>query len=676
MSSADGDVSPPPREAAAAAAAAGPAGGEAAGEMTPVERDIETIREGLRLLLTNKFEDADRHWNEALARTKTRKFNPGEYDPSGPFAFVGALTALLYGLATLQNDQLTTALEKLQKADELANASKDWAGKTVIKGLCMLLMGIVQTLQGSKTQGIWLVLRSWLWLRLLEAEALNYEGPERSLVRSSALLSLGIFNLILSLLPPILTRTASWCSGLQGSRETAMEFLRLCWQEDGLLAPFAVICLVGYQVDVRTWLGEPHAEEPFQEANRALEWAEQRFPGGIFFEGLRANYCAVNRDLVQALEYSNRLSSMAQEMPALGLVMHAKAASYAQAGLDWPEAARAFRQALEVYRKVGRRSLVPAMAANAALCHELAGEVTERDEMMDLVLEYKAREDKKTWDMPDKNAFAMAAKCKDGTWEPRMELFTLMVLRHRSTMFMSPAKIETMLGMLRTMADDGDGADRKAKSILLQAEILRQSSRFEEAITASNLGLELQGKISKDMAKLGCMQYLQYIIAASQFHLGKLAEAQHALKKLDAAPRNHQLYYSILFKTTQLSRRLGVETKDTYLEVTVPSRDQIRFEAKLPEGTAEVEWDFTLDDFSISFTAYFEPEGAQGKGSKTMLQSLDQYEATVGPASGRFEPPGPGTLVLTFDNKFSMMRSKKLLVRVLPEHLILTSSKT
>lgn len=55
----------------------------------------------------------------------------------------------MHGLATLENNQLSDALDRLQRTDELIDSEADWPGKTVLKGLCMLLMGMVQTLQGN-----------------------------------------------------------------------------------------------------------------------------------------------------------------------------------------------------------------------------------------------------------------------------------------------------------------------------------------------------------------------------------------------------------------------------------------------------------------------------------------------------------------------------------------------
>jgi len=629
-----------------------------------VEQDIATIRKGLHLMLTNELKEADAFWEKSCAEAATRTIKPGERDPRGAFLFVGALTSLLHGVATLENNQLSEAYGRFQAADEKIDAEADWPGKTVLKGLSMLLMGVVQTLQKKAPQGVWLILRSWLWLRLLESDALPYAGPERSLVRSTALLALGIFNLIISLLPPLFMRTATWCSGLKGDRETAIGFLRTCWEEDGLLAPFAVVVLVGYEVDVRTFLGEPRTEDGSAEADKWLSWAEERFPSG-----LRANYFGVSRDVPRALEMSDSMAPMAEKLPALGLVMHARRAAYAQASLQWAKAAQACRDAMQVYRKVGRRSLVPAMAVGAALNHHLAGQKDEVEEMVSLALEYREKETAKKWDPPDLYAFRLADWCRAGTWDPELELFQLMTVRQRSTLFMSPADVEVLLSRLQSMGEtDGASADRRCQCLFLQAEIHRQMQNFDQGLTVCAEGLALESKLSEENRKYGWIQYMHYVSAACHFFSGNLKDAKDSLRKLDACSKSHELYFPLLFKTTQLNRRLGVEIKDTYLEISVSNRSKLTLEAAVPADVEAVDWDFTLEEFSIGFNATFVAKD----GTSTMLQNIEKYDSSGGPVTGRFEPTSAGKLLLTFDNSFSILRGKTLLVRVQPDYLVLS----
>jgi len=617
------------------------------------------MHEGLRLILTNEFAAAERLFAAAVQDLGARSVDlaAGEHDHRGAFAFVGSLAALLRGLATLDNNQLSDALERLRSADELISADSKWAGKTVLKGFCVLLMGIVQAMQGNLTRGAWHMLRSWLWLRNLEAEVLHYEGPEREFVRSTALLALGAFGLVVSLLPPYLTRTASWLSGTSGDRDEALGFLRRCWQEEGVVAPFAAIALVGFQVDVRTFLAEPSNDEALAEADQMLRWAEDRYAGSLFFEGLRANYLAVSRDVAAALELSDRMADIGEQLQALKLVIHYRRASYAQANLDWARAARALRDAIQVHVDVGRRSFVPFMAMEAAMCHELVGEGELRDEMVSLALEYRDNKDKTNWGAQDRTAFNLADAARAGTWDPELERFQSMTVKQRSTLFMSPANVEKFLGLLRNLKGRV-GTDSRCRCCFLEAEVLRQNSQFSAAVKVCEEGLAMESSLSADCWKRGWLQFMHFVCAASHLCSGDLTRARESLRNLEQCPRDHDLYTSVTFKAAQLSRRLGVEMKDSYREVTVGARSQKQLTAHIPAGVGEVTWDFTLADFTINFVVAFELDGG---GSCEELQRVDGHMATSGPVFGAFEAKAAGKLTLTFDNRFSLLRGKTVL---------------
>jgi len=309
----------------------------------------------------------------------------------------------------------------------------------------------------------------------------------------------------------------------------------------------------------------------------------------------------------------------------------------------------------------------------AALCLELAGQKEGSEEMIAMVVDYRQCEDKTNWEKADRWAFKLAEQAKAGTWDPHLELFQLMTVKHRSTMFMPLAKQEELLGMLRVISDaSADDPDRKCRSLFLQAEILRQAADWDRAISMCSEGLALQSSLSEDCARMGFVQYMHYIAASSHFYSSNLPMAKASLRKLEECTSSHDLYWTLQFKGTQLTRRLGIEMKDSYLEISVPNRSDLSVEANVPAGTNVVEWDFTLADFSISFSATFRAEGADGE--VVQLQHVEKHEASNGPVSGRFEPSSAGKLKLTFDNRFSMMRSKEIVFRVLPETLILEGS--
>jgi hypothetical protein len=124
------------------------------------------------------------------------------------------------GVSSLADDALDECLVRLKDADKLTAATPDWVGKTVVRGITVMEIGFVQCIKHKLLKGVWNILRSWQWVKHIRKDGLTFDGKEKDVVRSAALLTVGIFELVLSLLPSSLMRAASFMSGFQGSRST------------------------------------------------------------------------------------------------------------------------------------------------------------------------------------------------------------------------------------------------------------------------------------------------------------------------------------------------------------------------------------------------------------------------------------------------------------------------
>ena len=78
-------------------------------------------------------------------------------------------------------------------------------------------------------------------IRYLRSEALEYRGIGSSVVRSAAQLALGVFAIILAMLPPTMVRAASWSTGFEIDREAGLAMLRDCQTEAGVFAPVSAL---------------------------------------------------------------------------------------------------------------------------------------------------------------------------------------------------------------------------------------------------------------------------------------------------------------------------------------------------------------------------------------------------------------------------------------------------
>ncbi len=216
-------------------------------------------------------------------------------DTRGAFALVYAVVGLFRGVMSLANDQLHECLGRLREAERLAALDTPWVGRKVVRGVGVLLTGLVQVLQHEVIRGVYSVLRSWRWIRCLRTEALHYSGVGAEVIRSSALITLGAFALVVSLLPRHLIAAATWTTGFEIDRDAGVAMLRSCVSEGGLFAPLAAFGLLKFELDVRTFLGEARADGALEECAEILQWADKEFGGSAFFTAQRADYHACRR---------------------------------------------------------------------------------------------------------------------------------------------------------------------------------------------------------------------------------------------------------------------------------------------------------------------------------------------------------------------------------------------
>lgn len=670
------------------------------------ERDVQAIGESIGLMLSNELAQAEQRLQKATEEVAQRQINfaAGDHDMRGAFAFVSALMSLVNGLASLELNQLEIVLSRVWAADELLALDGDWPGRTVLRGLCMLVAGIVEIMQGGVTRGIWHVLRSWLWLRTLETEALEFQGHERSCVRSTALLALGVFNLFTSMLPPAAMQAAGWLTGFTGGREVALSQLKSCWEEDGIQAPFAALALVGFAVDVSSFLGEIRTERAvrYVQARQILDWAAERYPGAFFFQGLESGYRAATQDLPGAIATLDGVRSSVAALPAFLFLVNVRTATLQAANFDWAAAGHFYKQAVEVHQSVSRRALCPVLSMNAHLCYVFAGKKEEADQMLETCRSY--RHEKKKWSPIDNQSLAHAelafqtaggietpsAAGSDGgsstasplkkskeeeRWRPKLILLMKLCLTYRAVNFMTPEKAQVFLDLVRAETDlcragEGDGeedTDGVLMGYCIQAEALRQMEEWDEALRLAAEGVALGAKVSKAGRHTGALHFCQLVVAYANYAKGNLAAAKEALSKLDTLGSGDYFYAKqVEFKATRLKQLVGAEFEDSFTDLSIGARSRSRLVTQIPEGTDSVEWEFVLDEFSVTFTAIFVPEGG---GEAKVLQTVEQHQADAGPLVGNFEPPGPGKLELLFTNSFSFLRGKKVHCRVSPKSL-------
>eukprot|EP01052_Picozoa_sp_SAG31_P019704 SAG31_NODE_1448_length_8310_cov_6.709171_7_plen_160_part_00 len=141
---------------------------------------MEQMHEGTKQLFLGNLETAEAIFCTGMqqAGDAVDQAGQGEHDLRGAFALNFALAAVIRGVLSMENDQLDECRERLLEADRLAAEGDNWIGQAVVRGIVTLQLGAIQVLQHSFVKGVYNVLRAWLWIKRLETEALDFDGPE------------------------------------------------------------------------------------------------------------------------------------------------------------------------------------------------------------------------------------------------------------------------------------------------------------------------------------------------------------------------------------------------------------------------------------------------------------------------------------------------------------------
>mmetsp|Transcript_8809 Transcript_8809/g.16447 ORF Transcript_8809/g.16447 Transcript_8809/m.16447 type:complete len:722 (+) Transcript_8809:287-2452(+) len=692
------------------------------------KEDMAKMQLGTRLLFINDFQGAETVFHNGMNNVREGDDKvEGLRDLRGAFALQYALVSVIKGVASLANDQLDECLQRLWHAEELSSKDSEWLGKSVVRGICTLMGGVIQVLQHSFVKGVYNVLKSWMWIKVLQGEAVDYEGKEREVVRSCALFTLGIFNLLLSLLPASMLKAATFLSGFEGDRGVGLRQLLDCWKEDGMFSPWAALLYVAYQVDTKTFIDEKMSDQDIKDCEGIFSWAHERYPNSVFFSGTQADFEACRKNVALANEIMNRAAPYAHELKALEWALNYKRGVYELTDLQFANAARYFETSLEVYIRVGRRSMVPFMAMYAALCYQVVAEdkgkiEAERDEqvgeahtdededtdqmdaataaahaeeMLCLVAKYRAM-NKDNWGRQDKWAFRLyQVYCVDEDEEnelddgegsvdepktpwPLLDISESMVVRMRCTRWMNDVQTAHFLEMLQKGQNERTlDADEEIRLCAVFAQVLLEQGEQEPALEWCEKGLSLQGELSPDGKIAGFAAMLLYLKALNMYQRGQLLTARYCLDLLDAFNKKSDIFQYILFKANILKKQVNQDfDQEKYETVTVAAGDSYQEIVPVTKMGTLVEWDWACLAHDIQFTAIFRPNHSKveeeddesdesdfDESEIVMVSSIERHEDKDGPAVGYFEAPSDGTMIFEWDNRYSFLRSKQIIFR-------------
>eukprot|EP00511_Aplanochytrium_stocchinoi_P000653 CAMPEP_0204825048 /NCGR_PEP_ID=MMETSP1346-20131115/3021_1 /ASSEMBLY_ACC=CAM_ASM_000771 /TAXON_ID=215587 /ORGANISM="Aplanochytrium stocchinoi, Strain GSBS06" /LENGTH=668 /DNA_ID=CAMNT_0051952541 /DNA_START=1 /DNA_END=2007 /DNA_ORIENTATION=+ len=532
-----------------------------------------------------------------------------------------SLLSAAKGIGSLTNDQLVQCHERLIKAERLASSGEDWVGKHGIRGLCLISMGLVELLQHSYVRGIYNIMRSWKYIRILRDEGLNYEGKEREIIRSAALLAIGMFYLLYSFLPPTTSKFASWLSGFEGDREKGLEYMYTCWKEGGICAPWGALNYISFHIDTKTFIGERMTDEEHATVVKMISMYNTKYPGSVLFAISESGLYATDRNIEKARELNELAEPELNKLPVLKWVMCYKRGVFYWTDCDWFDAGVAFEESMNIYIEAKRRSMVPFMAAYSFLSFleamksqpEHADAAKEKCKALVRIANSYSSMHKKDWGRQDIFGFKIfnrysekissidsevsfsqrkstrlpgtsllklgrGKKAKGGTGANTpwvlLHLLECMVLQVRCTWFMTPVALEALRKKVLDEMQERQQQGMLTKGDSLRAEMCfvemyTQMDKVSDALATANKALQMESDLTNTEKSFGAIPMILYYIAKIQQERGNLVEAKETLKKLKKYGTKYELADLIYLKLIVLSQQIGFDFERDYEHINV-----------------------------------------------------------------------------------------------------------
>jgi len=255
--------------------------------------EMEQCHKGIHKLFTNDIRGAEAIFLQGFMKDGVILEPPGSEKRDLRFAYGmgNAICSFILGVATFEKDQLDDCLERIWIAEKLTHVN-DWLGNRLMGGLCYLIAGVIRVIQHSWIKAAYCIIKSWRIIQYLGKECEVYKGVERPEIISCHELCVGVFNLVVSLLPPLLVKVAS-VLGFHGDRKKALELIHNCWKAEAMFSPVAAAAILSFHLEIKTFLGEECSEEELALCEEVLVWGEKKYPGGIVFIFNRAIFISL-----------------------------------------------------------------------------------------------------------------------------------------------------------------------------------------------------------------------------------------------------------------------------------------------------------------------------------------------------------------------------------------------
>lgn len=353
------------------------------------EMNVKDAKTGLKQIFNHQFAAAEANFLVHI-RAPTGEIipSPGHFkrDIRSAYALGHAVVSFILGVATFQKDQLDETLERVWTAQELSNVD-EFIGNRLMRILTWLIAGVIRVLKHQWMKCAYNFANASRGILSIQEEALNWEGVEKEEVVSTIQIILGIFNLVISILPPTLVMVAQLI-GFEGNRENAINYLKKTWKSETVFSPLAAMVLLSYALELKQFLDIPSTKDDAILCKEILDWSDRDYKHSIMFNMMRSNLMFMNGDPLEACNILTSLEVHSKELPALQLPIFWKNSLYQLVQMKFQEAKVYFGRCHEANKLGGRRSGGPRLVYLQGLCAGANGEMSDMNEAFSALKKY------------------------------------------------------------------------------------------------------------------------------------------------------------------------------------------------------------------------------------------------------------------------------------------------
>jgi len=521
------------------------------------ETNVKDAKWGLKLIFNHQFVAAEEIF-QAHYRTTDGAImsNPTHFrrDIRSAYALGHAVVSFIIGVSTFQKDQLDEALARVWTAQELSNVD-EFVGNRLMRILTWLVAGVIRVMKHNWIKCAYNFANASRGIIGVQEIALNWQGVERDEIVSTIQIILGIFNLVISILPPTLVRVAQLV-GFEGNRENAINYLIATWKSETVFAPLAAMVLLGYALELKQFLDIPSTDEDKFLCKEILEWSEKDFGESIMFNLMRSNLMFMNGDPSKACDILTSIEVHCKDLPALQLPIYWKNSLYQLVQMKFVEAKEYFGRCHQANTFGGRRSGGPRLVYLEGLCAGAKKDMFHMDKAFSTLEQYSLMP-KTDWRPLDLLAMRKLKDYKKDKLEPLLELFEIMLVTvgfSKCTMkALDSAK--GLLSMLFKEKNHAWSADHLVRCYAFFGALsFEQSLKTEQGLpdltwlhkAQTNLEYALTRMKNVANKKNGVESYTNFLMAKVFLHAKKF---DLALKHLNVARTSLSgVDYGVLFK--------------------------------------------------------------------------------------------------------------------------------